>query len=205
MNQTKQPTPKLLQPELTTSKEQVVDPRFSYFNVEDRFKGLEIEEIRSVLEANAFPGAVAMMNLQGDFNFSSVVRNANAFGITTVFYVGGKRHWDRRGAVGTHNYINVVHCPTVLDLLELTTEYRWVALENQVEYPCVSIYDFEWPEKMLLLVGEEGQGLEDPVLELCSHYVTIPQYGSVRSINAATATGIAMNHYAQQMSQRNLL
>lgn len=139
------------------------------------------------------------MHIAGDFNFSSVVRNANAFGVTKVFYVGGKRQWDRRGAVGTHNYIDIVHCKSLEELLELTGfDYTWVALENQLDRECVSLYDFTWPEQPLILIGEEGKGLEDEVLDECHSLVYIPQYGSVRSINAATAAGIALNDYAKQ-------
>lgn len=173
---------------------------FDGFNVRDDLKGLSPEEIKVIVEQNTFPADVAMMQIQGDFNFASVVRNANAFGFRRVFYCGQSRKWDKRGAVGTYHYTDVIHCPSIGDLVKHTKGQRWVALENNVDYQLESLYHFHWPERPLLIIGEEGQGLAKEVLDLCHHIVSIPQYGSVRSINAATAAGIAMNHYAMYWS-----
>ena len=40
-----------------------------------------------------------MINIGGDFNLSTMVRNANFFGFRIVHYVVKKR-WDKRGSVG---------------------------------------------------------------------------------------------------------
>jgi len=45
----------------------------------------------------------------------------------------------------------------------------------------------------MLLVGNESQGLSSNVLELATHQVGIPSFGSAESLNAAVATGIFAN------------
>ena len=45
----------------------------------------------------------------------------------------------------------------------------------------------------LLIIGEEGVGITPETLELCDNFVFIPQFGSVRSLNAGVASGIIMN------------
>lgn len=172
------------------------------FNVKDELKGLNVESIKDYVQALTFPAMVAVIRVTGDFNYSSVIRNANAFGFRKVFNIGDIKKWDRRGACGTHHYTDVEHYERFehLWMKYILLGYSFIALENNIDYSVTSLYEFEWPEKTLLIVGEEGQGLSDDVLKKCQHIVEIPQYGSVRSINLSTASGIAMNAYARQWS-----
>ena len=47
-----------------------------------------------------------MEHWNGDFNISTLIRNANAFNIEKVYYLG-KKKIDRRGSVGTHHYVSI--------------------------------------------------------------------------------------------------
>src|ERR1700722_4629062 len=94
---------------ITYPKAPVIDEKWLWErNVRDDLKSFSTEEIKNKLEKSSFPYAVCFEQWQGDFNMSSGVRNANAFGSREVYYIG-KRRWDRRGAVGTQNYTNVKH------------------------------------------------------------------------------------------------
>ena len=57
-------------------------------NVVDRFKNMPDEEIKKELQRTAHPVAVCMEQWQGDFNISTLIRNANAFNVEKVFYFG---------------------------------------------------------------------------------------------------------------------
>jgi tRNA G18 (ribose-2'-O)-methylase SpoU len=171
------------------------------FNVRDDLKGLSEQEIQKQYRKNALPGEVLMTHMEGDFNFGSVVRCANAFGFLTVYYYGGKRQWDRRAAVGTHHYIDVFH-QTRLDWLDDgDPEHRMkvVALENNVDREVIPLWDYTWDPNSLIVVGEERNGIPEDVLEKADDIVTIPQHGTVRSLNAATAFGIAAFSYYTQI------
>ena len=81
------------------------------YNVVDEFKDKSTDEIKDILRATSHPFAVLMENWQGDFNIGTMIRNANAFNAKKVFYYGKKRY-DRRGAVGTHHYVDLHHLDT---------------------------------------------------------------------------------------------
>lgn len=164
-------------------------------NVLDKFKGWTEDLIRDEISKEVFPYAVLMENLIGDFNIGTVIRSANALGASKVYYTGNRK-WDRRGAVGAHNYTMVEY---VEDISVLRNDYSLIGLEN-----CEGSNDmrkFKWPKKSLMIVGEEGRGLSDGILELCDHVVSIPQFGSVRSFNAATASSIAMYDYVTKFKK----
>ena len=77
-------------------------------NVIDSLKDLSIPDIANYCHSHSIPASVAMINIGGDFNLSTMVRNANFFGFRSVHYVG-KKKWDKRGSVGTHHYTPMYH------------------------------------------------------------------------------------------------
>lgn len=167
-------------------------------NIVDSYKGWKIEEIRLDLSRKCFDFATLMEQWQGDFNIGGMIRNANAFGAKEVFYIGKKR-WDRRGAVGTQNYTSVNYIESLDDLKSLKEKYVFVGVDNLEG--SISIEKFDWPKNTLMIFGEEGFGLTKEILELCNHLVHITQYGSVRSLNAGVASGIAMYDLTNKLTK----
>jgi tRNA G18 (ribose-2'-O)-methylase SpoU len=166
-------------------------------NIIDKYKLFNrwtTEMIKEDLQTNNFPYAVLMEHFVGDFTIGGVLRSGNAFGASKMYYYGGKKSFDRRSTVGTHLYTDIIHLNTEEELLKLKNEYVFVGLENSTENK-ESIYDFTWPKNSLIILGEEGVGITPNTLALCDKIVYIPQYGSVRSLNASSAASIAMNDY----------
>jgi|TARA_R100000315_G_C5210728_1_gene125125 tRNA G18 (ribose-2'-O)-methylase SpoU len=168
------------------------------YNVEDRFKGKSKEEIRQVLRSTSHNFAVMMEHWQGDFNIGTMIRNANAFNAKKVFYYG-KKKYDRRGSVGTHHYVDLAYIDDFGKLDSLRSDFTFVCLDN-VE-GAVPMEHFDWPENTLMIFGEEGIGLSDEMLSMADHVVSITQYGSVRSMNVGTTSGIAMYDYVKKLNE----
>ena len=168
------------------------------WNITDKYKHDRLtkwtkELIKKDLQQTAFPYAVMMENWLGDFNLSCVIRSANAFNARAVYYLG-RKHYDRRGTVGTHNYTDVIHLSTRDQLLKLKEDYELVAVENTVD-SAVALADAKYERPPLFILGEEGVGITAETLEVCDKFVFINQYGSVRSLNAAVAGSIIMNDF----------
>lgn len=158
-------------------------------NVIDEFKGLSKEQIKNHLKNTSFPYAVLFENWIGDFNLSTGIRNANAFNASEIYYIGRKR-FDKRGAVGTYNYKDVSFIESEDQLFKLKEKYTFIGIDNIPG--SVSMKNFIWPKNTLMIFGEEGKGLSKYVQTLCESIVYIEQFGSVRSINCGTASGITM-------------
>lgn len=164
-------------------------------NVVDRYKNLTNEDIQKDLKENSLPYAVAFENLLGDFNLASSIRNANAFGARDFYYLG-RRRIDRRGAVGCHIYTPPTHLKSLDELRALKSQYKFVSIDNLPG--SISIYDYKWEPNTMIVFGEEGRGISEELQKECDEMVYIPQYGSIRSINVATASGIVMNSICTQ-------
>ena len=166
-------------------------------NVVDRYRYWTVEAIVADLDLRRHPFSVAIENWQHDLNIGSIVRTANAFLAETVHIVG-KRRWNKRGAMVTDRYQQVLYHPTVDDLVAWARERGRpiVAVDNVPG--SVPVGDFAFPRDAVLLFGQEGPGLSAEALAAADAVVEIPQFGSTRSINAAAAAAIVMHEWVRR-------
>lgn len=168
-------------------------------NVADHLKEKSEEEIKQILRETANPFAVCFEHWIGDFNMSTGVRNANGFNAREIYYIG-ERKWDRRGAVGVHNYTDIQWIPTVEDLIALRDKYTFVGIDNVPG--SVPMANYEWPENTMMVFGEEGPGLTPAMQAWCKDIVHIEMFGSVRSFNCGSASAIAMYDFVSKYKAR---
>jgi tRNA G18 (ribose-2'-O)-methylase SpoU len=62
----------------------------------------------------------------------------------------------------------------------------------------VIIETFAFPERCLLLFGQEGPGLSDEAIAAADAVLEISQFGSTRSINASAAAAVTMHAWILQ-------
>jgi tRNA G18 (ribose-2'-O)-methylase SpoU len=168
-------------------------------NVVDRFRYWTVEAIVAELDTRRHGFSVAIENWQHDMNIGSIVRTANAFLAETVHIVGRKR-WNKRGAMVTDRYQHIVHHDAIADLVAFARESgrSIVAVDNVPG--SVEVGEFGFPERCILLFGQEGPGLTAEALDAADAVVEIRQFGSTRSINAAAAAAIVMHEWIDEWS-----
>ena len=175
-------------------------------NIIDHMAYWKDDAIRADLETKRHNFSVVCCNIGNDFNLASVIRNANAFLAKEVVIYGNKKY-DRRGTVGTHHYTNFRHVKSI-DNLQSYIEETFSKFENKVkllgidnvpEAKDINAFDFDANVHYIMIFGQEQIGVPADVLSICEDILYIPQYGSVRSINVATAAGIAMNAYCSKI------
>ncbi len=166
-------------------------------NVLDHYRYWKVEAIVADLDTKRHPLQIAIENWQHDLNIGSVVRTANAFNVSHVHIVG-KRDWNRRGAMVTDKYLHVVHHPTVEDFAKWCPENSTPIIGIDNLPISKKLENYSLPEKCVLFFGQEGAGMSDEAVAICSVVLAIEQYGSTRSMNASAAGAIAMYAWAMQ-------
>ncbi len=166
-------------------------------NVTDRYRYWRRDAIVADLDRNRHDFHVAIENWHHDLNIGSVVRNANAFGAGSVHIVG-RRRWNRRGAMVTDRYQHVFHHPTIDELVGWATDLGLplVGVDNLPNSR--PIESATLPRACVLVFGQEGSGLSADARRAVTDVLSISQFGSTRSINAAVASGIAMHTWIRQ-------
>ena len=168
-------------------------------NVADKYKHQLNDEIRADLQKNRSQCVNIFINLSGDFNKGSAIRSHNAF-LGKEVYIVGRRKYDVRGTVGTFHFENVFHADNLREVIDkLHSEgYTIFAVDNIEKFNPENIMDVELPIKSAFVYGEEGDGLSEEHIQMCDRMVYIRQYGSVRSLNVASAATVIMYEYTKQ-------
>lgn len=103
-------------------------------------------------------------------------------------------------AASTHHWqplqtCSIEHLPAWLSQQQ-QTGYTTVALD--ADPTAVPLTRFIFPQRSVLLLGQELTGIPKSLLCCCDHKITIPQFGMVESLNVHTAAAIAIYEYVKQ-------
>uniref|UniRef100_A0A1A9W2T6 tRNA/rRNA methyltransferase SpoU type domain-containing protein n=1 Tax=Glossina brevipalpis TaxID=37001 RepID=A0A1A9W2T6_9MUSC len=121
----------------------------------------------------------------------------------TYDYVGARlnqyavRFQDHMTAERTLNIIEVPVKDLKLFLVRKQMEgYKIVGAEQTCNSECFET--FEFPQKCILLLGHEKNGVPASLLGLLDYIVEIPQFGNVRSLNVHVTAALFMWEYCKQ-------
>ena len=168
-------------------------------NLVDQYKGLSNEQVFYELSKKRNDLEVAIENVEHDFNIGTLVRNANSFNLGKVHIIGRKKY-NRRGAMCTDKYLEIVHWSSVEEFFEdqKARGREVVAIENNVER-AKPLHEKDFRERKATLVfGSEGNGITGELLEKADDVRYIESFGSTRSVNVGVASGVAMYEWVRQ-------
>lgn len=167
-------------------------------NLQDEYKGLANEQVFDELDKKRNALEVAIENVEHDFNAGTIVRSANNFNVAKVHIVG-RRKYNRRGAMCTDKYLEVVYWGSVEEFLadQRMRGREVVAIENHTER-ALPLGKKVFEPKTTLMFGSEGSGLSEMAIRNADDVREIESFGSTRSVNVGVAAGIAMYEWARQ-------
>jgi tRNA G18 (ribose-2'-O)-methylase SpoU len=166
-------------------------------NVLDQYRYWKREAIVADLDTRRHGFHVAIENFQHDFNIGTIVRNANAFLAHTVHIVG-KRRWNKRGAMVTDRYQHIEYHASVDDFVQWAASSSVPIIGIDVRENSFPLESYDLPPRCVLVLGQEGPGMSEQMVNCCVDVLHISQFGSTRSINVGVASGIAMHAWIVQ-------
>ena len=166
-------------------------------NLIDEYKGMANEEVFCELSKKRSPLEIAIENVEHDFNIGSIVRTANSFNVAKVHIIG-KKKYNRRGAMCTDKYLEIVHHDTIEEFLKTQAGRELVAIENNTER-AKPFGEKKFAKNTTLIFGSENNGITAELLEKAGDVRFIESFGSTRSVNVGVAAGIAMYGYIVQI------
>lgn len=160
-------------------------------NVLDQYRYWTVEAIKHDLDSRRSGLHIAIENWQHDLNIGTIVRTANAFNVEAVHIIG-KRHWNRRGAMVTDRYMNIVHHDTVDEFVAAMERAHKEIVAIDIIEGAKGLARTILPKNAVLVFGGEGPGLSEELKQHVKTVVMIEQMGSTRSMNVGVAAGIVM-------------
>ena len=82
------------------------------------------------------------------------------------------------------------------DLLSLRREFDVRLIATVLDEGAQPLSDAARPDRVALLLGSEGFGLEQPWIEMCDDRLRIPMSQLVDSLNVSVAAGIFLHHFS---------
>tara|TARA_B100000508_G_scaffold14126_1_gene9683 strand:- start:5807 stop:6277 length:471 start_codon:yes stop_codon:yes gene_type:complete len=147
---------------------------------------------------------IVLENIRSAYNVGAIFRTADASGVSKVFLVGyTPSPIDRFGRIqteisktslGASEEVTWQYFEKIEDVLhEMQSEGINVVAVEQTE-SSVSLADFDEPEQVVYVMGNEIDGVSDEVLNVADTIVEIPMLGTKESLNVSVAAGIILYH-----------
>ena len=174
----------------------VTDPKNMDGMVEGRHQGIiaviddyEYVDYKTMLSDNV---VVMLDHLEDPHNFGAIIRTCEAAGIKSIIIpkdrsvsVTSTVMKTSAGALEHVDIAMVNNLVNVIDDFKYNGYFVYAADMDGRNYK-----DVNYADKVLLIIGSEGNGIGRLVKKNCDQIVAIPQYGKVNSLNASVAAAI---------------
>lgn len=143
--------------------------------------------------------------IQDPGNLGTIIRTADAAGFNEIFISKGTvdpyNQKTIRATMGSILNINIYFIDDEATFIERlkTKGYQIIATKatSKTSYDAV-----DYGKKVVLIVGNEGSGIEDLLLSKANHTVNIPIEGTAESLNAGIAAGIMMYKIKEKIESK---
>ena len=134
--------------------------------------------------------------IQDPRNFGAIIRSAEVFKVDLILIP--ERNSVRinetvvKTSTGAIEYVNISKVTNLSDTInKLKKLDYWVygaAGEASINYN-----EEDYPNKIVLVLGNEGSGIRKKVREYCDKLIKIPMFGQINSLNVSVASGILLS------------
>ena len=139
---------------------------------------------------------VILDQIQDPRNFGAIIRSAEVFKVDLILIP--ERNSVRinetvvKTSTGAIEYVNISKVTNLSDTInKLKKLDYWVygaAGEASINYN-----EEDYPNKIVLVLGNEGSGIRKKVREHCDKLIKIPMFGQINSLNVSVASGILLS------------
>lgn len=151
-------------------------------------------------------------NLRSTHNVGSLLRTAEGLGVQKVYLTGYTPYPEmekderlphlarkiqaqiQKTALGAEELMKWQHHEVIAGVIEELRKQGFVIAAVEQGVDSVKLPDFVPPEKLVLIVGREVEGIESEILELCDVMLEIPMFGRKESFNVVQAAAMALYH-----------
>lgn len=149
-------------------------------------------------EVKKLPVILLMENIRSMHNIGSVFRTADAFLAEAIYLCGYTPrpphrdiHKTALGATETVDWKYVESAQEAVEALK-SAGYRIVGVEQVQESIPLQDFSFEKAGKIVLVFGNEVDGVSEGLLAHCDDCIEIPQFGMKHSLNISVAAGMVL-------------
>lgn len=154
--------------------------------------------------ASEYPLLVVLDGITDPHNLGAIARSAEGAGAAGLIvpeqYTAPVTPTAVKASAGALEHLPVAKVQRVSTALAACAEAGWTIVGTAV--PATDAYDaVDYRRPIIIVIGSEGEGLHQRVLDYCHHVVQIPMQGKIGSLNASVAAGIVLFEVVRQRLQ----
>lgn len=137
-------------------------------------------------------------------NLTAISRSADAFGLQFIEYTSDKRFdpatLGLKSSGHSHKWITFNEHPNSITALRRFQRDGWHIAAALLSDRAKSVYDVDWTvhDRLMIVVGNEREGISPEAKHLADTHVVIPMRGMVQSLNVSVATAIIIGEITRQ-------
>lgn len=143
---------------------------------------------------------VILDQIQDPRNFGAIIRSAECFGVDGIVIQDRNNvkvtETVVKSSTGAIEHVDIIKVTNIADTIDKFKKYGYTvygAEANGEKY----YYEEDYPNKVCLVLGSEGNGMRKKVREHCDKIVKIHLKGQINSLNVSVAGGIILSEMAK--------
>ena len=153
-----------------------------------------IEDIIAASKDKKRSLVVMLDSLFDPHNVGAILRACECFGVDGVIYSKNKgckiTPTVTKISMGASEIVPIAEVSNLATTIEKFQKEGFWAAAAEISDKATSIYDFEYPNKTLLILGSEGKGVQNILSKKSDFHVYIPMSGQIDSLNVSQAAAI---------------
>jgi len=139
---------------------------------------------------------VVLDNIRSTFNVGSVLRTSDGAGVDKLYLCGITPTPDhpkiKKTALGAEDYVKWEHNKNIIEVINKLRKEKYTIVSVEQSDKAVDYKDFEYPNKVAFVFGNEISGVSNYVMEDSDYIVDVEMHGKKNSLNVATTVGIIL-------------
>lgn len=151
------------------------------------------------------PIVLLLHNIRSQYNVGAILRTADAVGVEKVILSGYTPTPDQKGVKKTalkgltYKRWDFEKDPIATLEKYRKNKYQIIGLEQCHE--SVSFEKAKYSFPVVLVLGEEVEGVHNNILQYCDQLIEIPMFGAAHSLNVSVAAGIVLYELLARFKQ----
>jgi tRNA G18 (ribose-2'-O)-methylase SpoU len=142
------------------------------------------------------PVILILHDIRSTLNVGAIFRTADAANIEKIYLTGYTATPEHpkvpKTSLGAENYVPWEKDTDVKKLIKRLKSEGIQIVGLELHHKAVNFWKAAYRYPLAVIIGNEVTGIPDDLIDLCDMIIKIPMAGKKESLNAATATGIAV-------------
>lgn len=169
--------------------------------MEDRTKHSKYLFKNFTLPEDYYSPIIIADNLKTPENLGNVLRLADNIQTKKVLFVDSEPNLRlskvKKTASSSFNSVDWEFCSLSELNHKIPSGYTLVGIETTSD--SVNVFDYDLPQKVAFVIGNEVSGISDELLDICNKIVHIPVFGKNTSLNVSHALAVVLFHWQSKI------